>query len=206
MNTKTSLSSLNITPAQGAKKKTQQMNKSAGLQSTYLQQFKWYPLPLIPLPQKTVSQLCRSPWPLPPKYNPVPLLEEQVHQGEEEEVPQAEAHLVEVEVHPVEAEAHPVEAEVHPVEAEVHPVEAEAHPVEAEAHLVEAEAHPVEAEAHLVEVEAHPVEVEVHPVEAEAHPVVMGSPECSGQCLEGLERSGHSLGCPGCLGHSLERF
>ena len=70
MNTKMSLSSLNITPAWGAKKKTQQMNKSAGLQSTYLQQFKWYP---------------------------VPLLEEQVHQGEEEEVPQAEAHQVEPE-------------------------------------------------------------------------------------------------------------
>ena len=36
--------------------------------------------------------------------------------------------------------------------------------------------------------------------------LVMGSPGRSGQCLEGLERSGHSLGCPGCLGHSLERF
>ena len=35
---------------------------------------------------------------------------------------------------------------------------------------------------------------------------VMGSPGCSGQCLEGLEHSGHSLGCPGCLGHSLEHF
>ena len=42
---------------------------------------------------------CRSPWPLPPKYNPVPFLEEQVHQ-EGEEVPQVEeeeAHQAEVE-------------------------------------------------------------------------------------------------------------
>ena len=105
MNTKMSLSSLNTTPAWGAKKKTQQMNKSADLRSTYLQQFKQYPLPLVPLPQKTVSQLCQSPQPLPPKYNPVPFLEEQVRQ-EGEEVPQVEGEeapqVEEEEVHPEE--------------------------------------------------------------------------------------------------------
>ena len=100
MNTKMSLFSPNTIPALGAKKKTQQTSKSIDLQSTYLWQFKQYLLPLIPLPQKTISQLCWSPWPLPPKYNPVLFLEEQVHQGEVEE-----AHLEEVE------EAHPEEVE-----------------------------------------------------------------------------------------------
>ena len=106
MNTKTSLFLLNTTPALRVKKKTQQMNKSADLQSTYLQQFRWYPLPLIPLPQKTISQLCWLSQPLLPKYNLVPFLEEQVHQEGEEEVPQAEeeAHQEEEEVHLVEAE------------------------------------------------------------------------------------------------------
>ena len=45
------------------------------------------------------------PWPLPPKYNPVPFLEEQVHQ-EGEEVPQAEA---EEAPQAEEEEAHPEE-------------------------------------------------------------------------------------------------
>ena len=100
MSTRMSLSSLNIIPALEVKKKTQQMNRSANLWSTYLQQFKQYPLPLVPLPLKTVPQLCRSPQPLQPKYNPVPLLEEQVCQEEAEEAHQEEveeAHLEEVE-------------------------------------------------------------------------------------------------------------
>ena len=90
----------NIIPVLEAKKKTQSTSRSINLQSTYLQQFKQYPLPLIPLPQKTPLQLCQSPQPLQPKYNPVLLLEEQVHQEE--------AHLEEVEE--VE-EAHPGEVE-----------------------------------------------------------------------------------------------
>ena len=49
-------------------------------------------------------------------------------------------------------------------------------------------------------------DINSHVVETTASIHVMGSPGRSGQCLEGLERSGHSLGCPGCLGHSLERF
>ena len=88
-NTKTSQSFQSTTPALGAKKKTQQTSKSAGLQSAYLQQFKWYPLPLVPLPLKTASQLCWLPQPLLPKHNPIPFLEEQVCQEED--------HLEEVE-------------------------------------------------------------------------------------------------------------
>ena len=93
----------NTTPAQGVKKKTPSMSKSDNLQSIYLQQFKQYPLPLIPLPLKKPSQICRSPWPLLPRYNPVLLLKEQVHQ---EEVPQVEEgeHLVEEEAHQEEEE------------------------------------------------------------------------------------------------------
>ena len=100
MSTRMSLSLQNIIPALEAKKKTQQMNRSADLRSIYLQQFKQYPLPLVPLPLKTASQLCRLPWPLQPKYNPVPHLEEQVCQEEVEEVHQEEveeAHQEEVE-------------------------------------------------------------------------------------------------------------
>ena len=93
-NTKTSPSLLSITPALEARKKTQQTSKSADLQLTYLQQFKRYPLPLIPLP-KTASQLCRLPQPLQLKYNPVLFLEEQVCQEEAEEAHQEEV----VEVH-----------------------------------------------------------------------------------------------------------
>ena len=55
---KMSLSLQNITLALEMKKKTQQMSRSINLQSTYLQQFKQYPLPLVPLPLKTASQLC----------------------------------------------------------------------------------------------------------------------------------------------------
>ena len=74
------------------------MSKSVDLRLTYLWQFKWYPLPLIPLPLKTTSQLCQSPQPSLPKYNPVPLLEEQVCQEEAEAVCQEEeVHLEEVE-------------------------------------------------------------------------------------------------------------
>ena len=96
--TKTFPSLQNTIPAQGAKKKTLLTSKSNDLQSIYLQQFKQYLLPLIPLPLKTPSLICRSPWPLLPRYNPVLLLEEQVHQ---EEVPQVEEgeHLVEEEAH-----------------------------------------------------------------------------------------------------------
>ena len=101
--TKTSPSLQNIILALEAKKKTQLMNRSADLWSIYLQQFKQYPLPLIPL--KTMLS-CQSPWPLPPKYNPIPLLEEQAHQEGEEEVPQAEAEEVHQEK---EEEAHPEE-------------------------------------------------------------------------------------------------
>ena len=102
--TKTSPSLQSTIPTQEAKKKIPSMSKSDDLQSIYLQQFKQYLLPLVPLPLKTPSQICQSPWPLPPKYNLVPLLEEQVHQ--EEEVPQAEegAHLVEEEAHQEEEE------------------------------------------------------------------------------------------------------
>ena len=97
--TKMSPSLQNTIPARGAKKKTPLTSRSDNLRSIYLQQFKRYPLPLVPLPLKTPSQVCQLPWPLLPKYNPVPLLEEQVHQ--EEEVLQAEegAHLVEEEAH-----------------------------------------------------------------------------------------------------------
>ena len=89
------------------------MNRSVNLQSTYLQQFKQYPLPLIPLPLETASQLCRSPQPSQPKDNPVPLLEEQVHQEEACLEEAEEAHLEEAE------EAHLEEAEeAHPEEVE----------------------------------------------------------------------------------------
>ena len=101
-NTKMSPSLLSITPALEARKKTQQTSKSADLRLTYLQQFKRYPLPLIPL-LKTASQLCRLPQPLQLKYNPVLFLEEQVCQEEAEEAHQeevAEVHQEEVvEVH-----------------------------------------------------------------------------------------------------------
>ena len=102
--TKMSPSLQNTIPAQGAKKKTPLISRSDDLQSIYLQQFKQYPLPLVPLPLKTPSQVCQLPQPLPPKYNPVLLLEEQVCQ--EEEVPQAEeeALLVEEEAHQEEEE------------------------------------------------------------------------------------------------------
>ena len=60
------------------------MSKSDDLRLTYLQQFKRYLLPLVPLPLKTRPQLCWLPQPLLPKYNPVPLLEAQAHQEEEE--------------------------------------------------------------------------------------------------------------------------
>ena len=93
--TKTSPSLQSITLALEAKKKTQLTSRSTDLQSIYLQQFKRYPLPLVPL-KTTLS--CQSPWPLPPKCNPILLLEEQVHQEGEEEVPQAEAE----EAHPEE--------------------------------------------------------------------------------------------------------
>ena len=102
MSTKTSPSLQNIIPALEAKK-TPLTNRFDNLRLTYLQQFKQYPLPLVPLPQKTAFQLCRLPWPLPPRCNPVPLLEVQVHQ-EEEVALQAEE-----EAHPVEEEAHQVE-------------------------------------------------------------------------------------------------
>ena len=82
------------TPALEAKKKTQQTSKSADLQSAYLQQFKQYPLPLVLL--RTPVPPCLSSWPLLPRYNPIPLLEEQAHQEEdlpaEEEVHQEEVH------------------------------------------------------------------------------------------------------------------
>ena len=102
--TKTSPSLQNITPALEAKK-TPSMSRSNNLRSTYLQQFKQYPLPLIPLPWKTLSQLCQSPQPLPPRCNPVLLLEVQVHQEEEEDL------WVEEEVHPVEEEVRQAEEE-----------------------------------------------------------------------------------------------
>ena len=80
------------------------MSKSDNLQLTYLQQFKRYLLPLVPLPLKTRPQLYWSPQPLLPKYNPVPLLEAQACQEEE-------ALQEEEEVHPEEEEARPVEEE-----------------------------------------------------------------------------------------------
>ena len=88
--TKTSPSSQSITPVQAAKRKTQSINRSTDLWSTYLQQFQWYPLPLIPL-RETIP-ICQSPWPLWPNYNPTPLLEEQAHWAEghqEQEVVEA---------------------------------------------------------------------------------------------------------------------
>ena len=87
MNTKMSLPSPNTIPALEVKKKTQQMNKSKDLQSIYLQQFKWYPLPLVPLRQET--PICWLPQPSQLNYNLIPLLEEQACQAEdhqEEEV------------------------------------------------------------------------------------------------------------------------
>ena len=105
MSTKTFPSLQSTTPALEAKK-IPSMSRSDNLQLTYLHQFKQYPLPLVPLPQKPLSQLCRLPWPLPPRCNPVPLLEVQVHQEEEEEVLQAEE-----EVHPVEEEVRQAEEE-----------------------------------------------------------------------------------------------
>ena len=88
-NTKMSPFSQNTTLAQGVKKKTPSMSRSDNLRSTYLQQFRRYPLPLVPL-LKTPSQLCQSPQPLQPKYNPILLLEEQVRQEEAEEAHQEE--------------------------------------------------------------------------------------------------------------------
>ena len=102
--TKTSPSLQNIIPVQGVKKKTPSMSKSDDLQLTYLQQFKQYPLPLIPLSLKTRPQPCRSPQPLLPKYNPVLLLEAQACQEEE-------ALQEEEEVHPEEEEVRPAEEE-----------------------------------------------------------------------------------------------
>ena len=102
-NTKTHLSSPNIILALGVKK-TQQTNRSDDLQSTYLQQFKWYPQPLVPLPLKVASQPCWSPQPSQPRYNLVPLLEEQVHQ-EEVRQEEAEEELQEEEDNPEEQEA-----------------------------------------------------------------------------------------------------
>ena len=89
MNTKTSPSLPNIIQAQEVKKKIWSMNRSADLQSIYLQQFKQYPLPLILL-KKGLS--CWSPQPSLPKYNPVPYLEEagEVHPEEAEEAHQEE--------------------------------------------------------------------------------------------------------------------
>ena len=60
--TKMSPSLQNVTPVQAVKKKTQPMNKSIDLQSTYLQQFKHYPLPLVPLKQPIPT--CQFPQPL----------------------------------------------------------------------------------------------------------------------------------------------
>ena len=99
--TKTSPSLQSITLALEAKKKTQSTNKSINLQSIYLQQFKQYLLPLVPL---KMTPSCQLPRPLPPKYNPILLLEEQVCQ--EEEVPQAEEEEAH---HKEEEEAHPEE-------------------------------------------------------------------------------------------------
>ena len=62
MSTKMSPPSQNITPTLEAREKTQQMSKSEDLQLTYLQQFKHYPLPLIPL--KSTIPICQSPQPL----------------------------------------------------------------------------------------------------------------------------------------------
>ena len=112
MSTKMYPSLQNTTPALEAKKKTQQTSRSIDLQSTFLQQFKQYPLPLIPLPLKTASQLCQSPQPLPPKYNTIPLLEDQACQEEDcleeveeacqevEEVPQEEEEVPQQEAAP----------------------------------------------------------------------------------------------------------
>ena len=93
MSTKMSPSSQSTTLAQEVKKKTPSMNRSDDLRLTYLQWFKWYPLPLIPLP-KTTLQLCRSPQPLQLKCNPVLFLEEQVRQEEAEEAHQEEVEEV----------------------------------------------------------------------------------------------------------------
>ena len=98
-NKKMSPSLQSTTLAQGAKKKIPSKSRSNDLRLTYLQQFKQYPLPLVPLP-KTPSQLCQSPWPLQLKYNPIPLLEDQVHQEEVAEAHQEE----EEEVHQEEGE------------------------------------------------------------------------------------------------------
>ena len=88
------------------KKKTQQMSRSTDLQSTYLQQLKWYPLPLIPLLLKTASQLCSLPQPLLPKYNTIPSLEEQACQEKDHLEEVEEACLEEEEAHLEEEEAH----------------------------------------------------------------------------------------------------
>ena len=92
--TRMSPSLQNIIPALEVKKKTQSTSRSTNLWSIYLQQFKWYPLPLVPLPLKTASQLCQSPQPSQPKYNPILLLEEQVHLEEAEEAHQEEVEEV----------------------------------------------------------------------------------------------------------------
>ena len=111
MSIKMSPSLQSIIPAQGAKKKIPSMSRFDDLRLTYLQQFKRYLLPLVPLPQKTASQLCQLQQPLLPRYNPVPLLEAQVHQEgevlqeEEEEVHQEE----EEEVHQEEEGVRPAE-------------------------------------------------------------------------------------------------
>ena len=78
------------------KKKTPSMNRSDDLQSTYLQQFQCYLLPLIPLKKKTA--ICQLPQPSQPNYNPVHSLEEQIHQeADQEEVDQEEDPQVEEE-------------------------------------------------------------------------------------------------------------
>ena len=78
-------------------KKTPLTSRSNDLQSTYLQQFKWYLLPLIPL--KPLMPWCLLPWPLQLNYNPVPSLEEWICQEAEE------AHLEVEEAHPEVEEA-----------------------------------------------------------------------------------------------------
>ena len=105
MSTKMSPSLQNTIPALEVKKKTQLMSRSVNLLSTYLQQFKWYPLPLVPLPLKTASQICRLPWPLLPRYNPILLLEEQAcweedHLEEVEEAHQEEEEALQWEAMP----------------------------------------------------------------------------------------------------------
>ena len=75
------------------------MSKSTDLWLVYLQQFKQYPLPRVPVPLKTPSQLCWLPQPLWPRYNLILLLEEQAHQEEDCLEEAEEAHQEEEEVH-----------------------------------------------------------------------------------------------------------